>query len=319
MIVWLVGAGGMAANYAKVFEALKVHYLVIGRGDSSASKFEGSLGVKVYRGGLERMLSLQGSSLPDCAVIAVGVEALAPVTALALRSGIKRVLVEKPAGLNAAQICGVKDLASHVQAEVFVAFNRRFYSSVLTAQGIIDDDGGVSSFTFEFTELSDEVTKLQKGPGVKEKWLLANSSHVIDLAFHLGGDPEQLYTIRSGSLPWHPSAAVFVGAGRAKSGALFSYHANWWSAGRWGVEVNTTRTRLIFRPIETLQVMKKGSLSVEAIETKDSEIDSKFKPGLFKQVNSFLFGDGQSRLCTIGEHVARMPIYERIGGYSGSN
>ena len=38
---------------------------------------------------------------------------------------------------------------SEKEANVFVAYNRRFYASVLKAQEIIEEDGGVTSFNFE--------------------------------------------------------------------------------------------------------------------------------------------------------------------------
>ena len=40
---------------------------------------------------------------------------------------------------------------------------------------IIAEDNGVTSFNFEFTEWSHEIEKLEKAPGVKENWFLANS------------------------------------------------------------------------------------------------------------------------------------------------
>lgn len=311
--VWLIGAGGMALDYAKVLDALELDYSVIGRGEKSASKFESLSHARVIRGGLENRQ--RGSTVPDCAIIAVGVEALGPVTCRALEHGIRRILVEKPAGLNLEEVSRVNELALAFGAEIYVAYNRRFYGSVLTAQKIIRDDGGVSSFAFEFTEFSHEIETLKKAPGVKEAWVLGNSSHVLDLAFHLGGVPEDIYAVRTGGLSWHPSGSVFAGAGRVRGGALFSYHANWESAGRWGLELCTPKRRLIFRPMEQLQVMPKGSVSVEAVDIIDADIDKKFKPGLIKQVEAFIFGNGRNELCGISEHLERLPIYVRIAGY----
>ena len=51
---------------------------------------------------------------------------------------------------------------------------------------MIAEDGGVTSFHFEFTEWSHQIQHLQKAPGVMDHWVLGNSSHVLDLAFHLG-------------------------------------------------------------------------------------------------------------------------------------
>ena len=40
-----------------------------------------------------------------------------------------------------------------------------------------------------------EIEKLNKVPGIKENWFLGNSTHVVDLAFYLGGKPKQISTI----------------------------------------------------------------------------------------------------------------------------
>ena len=77
---------------------------------------------------------------------------------------------------------------------------------------------------------------------------------MVDLAFNLGGIPKELSSFTAGSLDWHPSAAVFSGAGISENGAPFNYRANWESAGRWGVEVLTKEHKLILRPMEKLQI-----------------------------------------------------------------
>ena len=74
----------------------------------------------------------------------------------------KNILVEKPAGLNKQKIMEVSELAKEKDAQVYVAYNRRYYASVLKAQEIIAEDGGVTSFNFEFTEWAHVIEKLQK-------------------------------------------------------------------------------------------------------------------------------------------------------------
>ncbi|HJW25207.1 MAG TPA: hypothetical protein VJ576_09940 [Rhodocyclaceae bacterium] len=314
MKTWLIGSGGMAQDYAKVLRELDVELTTIGRGEDSAARFEAAMGFAVQRGGLEGYLQ-NNPELPDNAIVSVGVEALAPTVAILLDAGIRRILVEKPAGLYPKDILGVEEHARSVGADVFVAYNRRFYSAVREAKKMIAADGGVQSFNFEFTEWGHEIETLTKAPGVKEQWVLGNSSHVIDLAFYLGGVPEELCAFQAGSLSWHPNAAVFSGAGRTAAGALFSYQANWGAPGRWGVEICTSNYRLIFRPMEALQLMKKGSVAIETVNIEGADLDKRFKPGLFLQTESFLLGQDASGLCGISEHAQMLPIYTSIAGY----
>jgi predicted dehydrogenase len=310
--VWLVGAGVMALDYAKVLKALDIDFMTIGRGDDNASNYEHITGMPVVRGGLERFLDVE-KQIPHNAIVCVDVNDLKNVTLLLIRHGVTDILVEKPAGLNRAEIEEVEKAAATANARVFVAYNRRFYASVQKAREIIANDGGVSSFNFEFTEWSHVIETLAKADVVKKNWLLANSTHVIDMAFFLGGCPAAMVSYTSGGIAWHPSASVFSGAGVTDHGALFSYQANWGAPGRWGVEVLTNRHRFIFRPLEKLQIQKTGSVSIEPYEI-DDRMEIAFKPGLYDQVKNFMEGRTVD-FCTITDQCTRVGLYEKIAGY----
>lgn len=304
----------MAQDYLKVLRALDRPVTVIGRGEDSARRFEAQSGQAVVAGGLEAFLATQPTAA-DVAIVAVGVEMLAPTALRLLRAGVRHILLEKPGALTYDEIQALQAEARSRGARVVIAYNRRMYAATLAAQRMIEEDGGVQSLNFEFTEWGHVIEGLVKADGVKEAWLLGNSTHVIDLAFHLGGEPQQLHALTAGGLAWHPSASVFAGAGCTTRGALFSYQANWGAPGRWGVEILTAQRRLVFRPMESLQVMRRGSVAVEAVVLDDA-LDKSFKPGLYEQTRRFLAQESMD-LCTLDEQVRRWPMYERIGGYSG--
>lgn len=310
--IWLVGAGLMAREYAKVLKAQGLDFLVIGRGEKSASEFGKQAGQPVITGGLTQFLN-NAPAIADFAIVSVSVEQLAETTRQILNYGIKHVLVEKPAGLELNELAGLKSLAADKKAKVYVAYNRRFYAAVIKAKEIIEADGGVTSFNFEFTEWAHVIEKLDKDPSVMARLFLANSTHVADLAFYLGGKPKKINCLTAGKLSWHPSAAVFAGSGISEVGALFSYQANWQSAGRWGVEVLTNKHRLILRPLEKIAVQTRGSIDVVQLEI-DDQLDRDFKPGLFRQVEAFLKKDKRS-LCSIAEHYAKAKSYIRMANY----
>lgn len=299
----------MGMEYCKVLQSLDCSFEVIGRGAESAKKFESVTGIIPKTGGMTEYLH-NYNSIPEYAIVAVGVEQLASVATQILEAGVKKVLVEKPGGLTAKEIESVAQIAKQNGSDVFVAYNRRFYSSVIKAEEIIREDGGVTSFYFEFTEWSHVIEGLQKAPGVKENWFYVNSTHVVDLAFLLGGKPKHIKSFTSRGISWHPNASVFTGAGVSENGALFSYHANWEAPGRWGVEILTRKHRLILRPLEKLQVQNIGSVVVESVSI-DDEIDVKFKPGLYREVKAFL-NDEKYRFPTIHDHLKSFSYYETI-------
>lgn len=310
--ILLVGAGYMAKEYAKVLKALGQELTVIGRGKETAVDFEQTLKIPVVVGGIEDYIRAS-RIIPRHAIVTVDAQYLYDVTRKLLEAGVQNLLVEKPGALTITDIERLETTAEKRKSNVFIAYNRRFYSSTIKAKEMTKDDGGCLSFVFEFTEWSHIVKDLKKSEVEKTKWFVANSTHVVDLAFYLGGKPKEIQCFTSGRLDWHPSASIFAGAGITCAGALFSYSANWTSPGRWGVEVLTAKHRLILRPLEELRLQNLGSVDIERVELED-ELDKQYKPGLFRQTKSFLEGE-HAHLKPLCEQVNDLKLYYRMAGY----
>lgn len=308
--ILLVGAGYMAVEYVKVLKSIKIPVIVVGRGKKSARQFENETGIPVIPGGIKKWLASE-KTYPPKAIVAVTENELGKVTRELIKKGVKSILVEKPGGLTVTDIKQVGKLAKEKKAKIYIAYNRRFYASVKKAVEIIKKDKGVKSFIFDFTELSHRIAPVKMTPGIKKNWFLANSTHVIDMAFFLGGWPQKITSYKKGKLNWHPKGSIYSGAGITKKGALFSYHANWESAGRWSIEAVTPKNKLIFRPLEKLQIQRKGSMSIEEISI-DDRLDKKFKPGLYLQVKSFL--SNKKNLPTIEQQIKNIKYYNLING-----
>lgn len=306
--ILLVGAGYMAIEYAKVLKALHSDFIVIGRGTDSAKKFLKETGIVATTRGLNEFLN-KNYVIPSSAIVAVNEDQLGITTLQLLQRGVKTILVEKPGGVDFEEIKKVKKQSLRSKAEVYIAYNRRFYTSVEKATEIINKDGGILSVFFDFTELENRVVPLIRPSKVKENWFLHNSTHVIDLVLFLAGIPEKITSYIHGSLFWHSPAAIFTGAGIMKKGTLFSYHANWKAPGRWSVEIMTKNHKLFLKPLERLQIQELNSFEVKNL-TLDDKIDIDFKPGIYKEVKSFL--GNKENLCTIEEQVKHLKIYKQI-------
>ena len=302
----IVGAGDMAIEYAKVLSAMQKDYLIVGRGEESASRCESLANHEVYRGGIEKFIS-ENEDIPEKVIVAVYPLSLKEVAEQLINAGVKFILLEKPGGINLDEISELSDLAKEKQCFIYVAYNRRFYASVEKAKELIRLDGGVTSFNFEFTEWSHRIEALSKPKDELEEWFMANSTHVVDLAFYLGGIPKEISTYVSGSIPWYSKASAFAGSGVTKNGAVFSYKANWKSAGRWSIEMLTSEHKFLFEPIEQLRVQNRGEIQINQVDI-DDEIDKKFKAGLYKEVEAFLSGN-TDELPDIHEQKRNAEIY----------
>ena len=307
--LWLIGAGPMARAYAAVLDDLEVGYMVVGRGKRSAAAFTSATGRAVRVGGVESALREVGP--PSLAIVAVSVDQLSDTAGALLDTGVSRILLEKPGGLGSAELTEIRERAG--SAEVSIAYNRRHYASTGEARRLIARDGGVTSFAFELTEWPNATEPVQVSPVVRRRWFLAQTSHVVDLAFHLGGRPVDWSCHSSGALDWHAGAARFSGSGLTDSGATFGYHGDWEAPGRWSVEILTRSHRFVFHPLEELRVVALGTHEQAVVEL-DDRLDRSFKPGVYCETRAFLDG-GDPLACSLDEQIENMAVYETMAGY----
>lgn len=306
--IWIIGAGGIAEEYAKVLKSLNKSFIVIGRGNKSAEAFVEHTCVDVITGGLDAFLTTI-PRVAEYAIVATPLSELADNTKKLMEFGVKNILCEKPGFQSPDELQSVYDKSIKTGANVYYAYNRRFFTSVLKAQEIIAVDGGVKSFNFEFTEWGHLIEKSGNTEESLRNWFYANSTHVVDLAFYLGGNPIQLDCVTLGELSWHKPAA-FAGSGITDKGTIFNYAANWAAPGRWGVELLTSKHRLYLRPMEQLQIQQLGSVAINPVEL-DDHLDKEFKPGFFLETRAFLNGDFE-RLCSIEEQYRHLSYYKQI-------
>lgn len=311
--VLVVGAGNMAIEYSKVLTGLGRAHQVLGRGAANAARFAEVTGIVPSTGTLDAQLARLTASapLPPTAIVTVNAMHLAEVTNLLARAGVRRLLVEKPAALDRAEMDTLVATAADTGADIRIGYNRRYLASVAEARRIIAADGGPLSVRFDFSEPSRRIGTLGKPQRELDTWFFGNSLHVVDLAVHLAGGCAELHGTVAGGVPWHPAGGVFAGHGLAPGGAVLSWSANWIGPGRWGLEVVTAEHKLILQPLERLRVQTHAGFDEVAAEL-DLGDDTAYKPGLARQVRAFLDGEDNHHLATVAEQAARWPAYEAI-------
>lgn len=312
--ILIVGAGVIAREYVKVVEALGYRALVVGRGDRNVnevrSAFPSALAIS---GGLEKWL--EKNEAPLHAIIATPIDHLATSTEKLLSSGCKYILAEKPLTYSIPKAKDLAQMARENNARVNIAFNRRSYTSVQEAQKLIERDGGVSSFHFDFTEASFRIDPKNYSKETNRLWGIANSSHVIDTAFHLGGKPEWIECRQYGeAVNWHPAGSIFTGMGVTMKKVPFTYHANWGCPGKWNIEIMTPKRKLLFSPMEHLHQQVEGSFNVELVKL-DYDTEKVHKPGFFGQVSNWLKADN-SNLPDLDELANNIRIMTKMFGYT---
>ena len=314
-LILVIGSGYMATEYLKVIANTDYKAVVVGRGEEKIDILKCLFPDFIYySGGVDKYLNTS-SQIPSIAINTVNVEYLRDVTISLLNGGVKRILVEKPGDITADGLSRIEQASTINRAQVFIAYNRRFYSSVSELAKQANLDGGILSAHFEFTEWIHTIDPLHYGKETLNKWIIANSSHVIDTVFSLIGKPKSISCHISGKniISWHPTGSIFTGSGISQQDIPFTYHSNWQAPGRWGIEVLTKKRRYYLRPMEKLCVQDLGTINIIEYPL-DDKTDKQFKPGLYYQTTSFL-NDSVTNLVTLQEQIKLVALLDKIGSY----
>lgn len=310
----VIGVGKMGLAHLQVLAALKPAALAgWAPSDKRRASVEG-VGAAFLTGNLEHALKAFGATH---VIIASPVETLASIALEVMSAGVRHILLEKPAALTLTEGRQLMVEAELRHATIYVGYNRRFYSSFRTALSMMQAQGEhVESVLFEFNEVVAGAGPAGHVQAVRERWLLANSLHVIDAALFPIGQPdfEQSNFLRSGTLSWHSSGQIFAGSGKSETGVPYAYHANWGAPGRWGVEWMTPSTRYVFRPMEKLSIIRQGRFELEAVNL-DDKADVSFKPGVYHQNKAFLEDNSKAGLVPLAKALNLISLAQKIAGY----
>jgi predicted dehydrogenase len=314
--VLIVGSGYMASEYAKVLSSLKVDYEIVGRGLKNCKKMKEKFSVEVFSGGIENFTTKKDLSKYSHIINTVNIHLLNETTQILIKGGAKKILLEKPGDLNISGLKKLSELSNNNDADILIAYNRRFYSSVVNLKKLVKNDGGILSVHFDFTEWIHKINPAKYDKKSLKKWIMCNSSHVIDTVFYLIGIPKSLnsYAFGEKKIEWHPNASAFLGFGVSEKNIPFTYHSNWQSSGRWSIKVLTKSGTYYLEPLEILKKQEIGSINIEKINLNYS-YDENFKPGIYNQVNNFIRNNFDD-FCTIKDQLNMTKyVFNKIANY----
>lgn len=296
----------MAEEYLKACQILKIDPTFVGRSLRGMEKFEAKTGIRP----VPKLDQLAAKDF-DGVIIAVDELSLSSALLDVLEHGYQRILVEKPGGSSLDDFPNLSRMVLAHSAEVYVAFNRRFYGTVAKLVETAKSDGGLVSIHFEFTERALQVETLKKDARVKDDWFFQNSSHVIDLVSYLAPGLTISSARVSGQLSWHRRGSTFSGFGCSNQGIHVTYNSVWGPSGGWEVCARTQSLRLELKPFEKLAITYADGSREEFAEENLAAYDG--KPGLTMMLSTFLDGsDSESRLVPWSLHALNWPVYRTI-------
>lgn len=310
----VLGYGNMGREYVKALRFLGVGNVhVCSRSSTPLAELEGMPGVRTLAGGYER--STEKAVRGELGIVATPTADLVAAASHLLNQGFRQLLIEKPVSLKSAEIQALAATGEAHGADIACAYNRVAYPSFHEALFRARQDGGITSCQYTFTEFVHRIGPGKFSTDELTRWGVANSLHVLSMAHGLIGLPDRWQCFRQGAISWHPSGAVFVGAGVSEQNIPFDYHADWGSTGRWSVELHTAKSSYKLCPLE--QVFKRTSATGDWDPLDVSVVAPEVKAGVVEEVAAMLLEPATRpvKLPTLSQTAQLTRYAEQVFGY----
>lgn len=305
----MVGAGSMAREHLRAFADVPgvvlsgIQSRTRGRAEALASEFE----VAHVCGSIEE---LHDRTRADLVVVTVPELAMNAVSQQCF-SFPWTVLLEKPAGYNLSDAEVIAAAARASGRRVFVALNRRHYSST---QAAIEDLGSRDDRRYiRVQDQQDQAAALAAGQpaAVVENWMYANSIHVIDYLRLFGRGRIDRVKPVCGWTPDRPG--IVISEVEFESGDIGVYEGIWNGPGPWAVNISTPARRWEMRPLERASYQNRGERVLQPVEPHPW--DSSFKAGFRRQAElavAAVHGQDAGRLATLDDALETMRLIRLI-------
>ena len=281
--IGVIGAGWMAEQHLSVLSGVGGAKVVgitsrtLSRAQALAQKF--NIGCCVA--GLNEMIS---EAKPDALLVLVSEESMFDVCAQLLKDYHLPLFIEKPAGLVPEETRCLADLACVNRVPTMVGYSRRYYSIFHKGIKIIRQHGKLRGVVVEGHERMWRVREMNKfSDKVLKNWIYANSTHTIDLLRFFGGEPRNISAIVHNRI--EKKGDQIAAIMEFDSGAIGNYSAHWYSPGGWRVVLYGDGVTVEFKPLESGRWIDKEFKITEIVS---DEVDVKFKPGLYRQMEAFV-------------------------------
>lgn len=194
-------------------------------------------------------------------------------------------LIEKPLGINLSESTKIISILKNSSKMNFVGFNRRFYSSFLKAQDLINKLGSPISIHMDSSEPHSKLLARGKDIDEVKNRLLLNTTHSIDFFTLIFGKPISVYNFDHNSYR-NGYKTDFMSFLKFKNNKNASFLSHWYSPGPWLFKIYGEDYQIILN-----LTRNKGEIFSEEfgnIKINISEDDIKCKPGVLKQNYFFL-------------------------------
>lgn len=306
--VAIIGAGRMAREHARAFLDISDVKLVgiHSRTKSKAEVISAEMGIQGVYDSIEE---LYDKSRPDLVIIAVSILAAREVCRRCFAFPCK-LLLEKPPGYNLAEAEAIQAMARISNHQVWVALNRRFYSSTQAMMAGLAEEEGPRFIHVQDQQDRDESKRNGQPDLVIQNLMFAVSIHVIDYLSFVGRGEVTRVTRAFPKGKWDSNAVIATV--EFSSGDRGIYEGIWDAPGPWFVAVNTPRIRWELRPLEQAAFQRRGERTLQPVAPHAWDVQ--FKPGLRAMAESVVTSvrGGTGQCPTLRDAITSMRLIQAI-------
>ncbi|MBU1196091.1 MAG: Gfo/Idh/MocA family oxidoreductase [Proteobacteria bacterium] len=275
----IIGAGSIAVEHLKVIRDIDGLQVVgiTSRTRAKAETLAAEFNIPSICDSIEALVE---RCHLDAMMILVSAEQVFKVSQVAVLFRIP-LFIEKPPGLVPEETRMLAELAKKYSVANMVGYNRRYYSVFHKGMDVIKEHGKLLGIAVEgherFWNIAGKVNKT-----LQSNWIYANSTHTIDLLRLFGGDIHNISAVQNSCK--EKNGDQFSAVMEFENGALGNYIAHWYSPGGWSVKLFGEGVTVEFRPLERGVWM---DTSFKENEINPDDVDLKYKPGFFRQMQTF--------------------------------
>lgn len=277
----VIGAGNIAREHLKVIQAME-GVRAVGVTSRTISKAEEMAKTFYVDNIYENIDSLIEKCSLDALMILVSASQTYEVTKKIIRTQIP-LFVEKPPGLVPEQTKTLMEMANRNGTKNMVGYNRRYYSIFQKGIELINQNGSLLGVAVEGHERFWKIAGRNIPNEIQKNWIYGNSTHTIDLLRFFGGEIKSINSLSKSFK--EKNGDQFVASMEFESGTLGTYTSHWFSPGGWTVTLYGESISVKFKPLE------KGiwvDTDLNEYEIYSDEVDVKYKPGFYRQMESFI-------------------------------
>lgn len=204
--------------------------------------------------------------------VATSIDSIVEVTSGILYKKPLRILLEKPVSLDCGSYDNLVNKIIEADIPTYVAYNRRYFDSFIELKKRLKSEE-VVQIDLNISELISRVPEGKYSQEVLRKWIIANGSHLLDLAINIADSTEIIdkSTVKSDKFQWKGGPASFSGIFLFSNGIILNVVGVYNNISRWSMVVNTRDCAYRLEPIETLSFKKTFSDEYKVLRTSKQE------------------------------------------------